>query len=115
MAFLQLNSNSSMEASCILGMLNIFSLNVYMKKSKVFLNCDYSHHLGPKVPPVSEMTSTVSPRSCTPYKLYAFIYCISHCGVTVTCECWDWTCRCRVHMKQTPSVCLLGEKEGHVL
>lgn len=64
--FLQFNSNSSVEASCILGMLNIFSLNVYMKKSKVFLNCDYSHHLGLKVPPVSEMTSTVSPRSCAP-------------------------------------------------
>lgn len=57
----------------ILGMLNIFSLNVYMKKSKVFLNCDYSHHFRAKVPAVSEMTSTVSPRSCTPYKLYAFL------------------------------------------
>ena len=32
--------------------------------------------------------------------------------MTITRECWDWTCRCHVHMEQTPDVCLLGEKEG---
>ena len=69
--FLQFNSNSLMEAPCIWGVLNIFFflLNGFMKNSKEFLDCDPSHHLGSKVPPVSEITSTVTPKSVPFYKL----------------------------------------------
>ena len=60
-----------MEAPCIGGVLDMFFflLNGFMKNSKEFLNCDPSHHLGSKVPPVSEMTSIVILRSVPSYKL----------------------------------------------
>lgn len=63
-----------MEAPCIGWVLDMFFfffflLSGFMKNSKEFLNCDPSHHLGSKVPPVSEMTSTVTPGSVPSYKL----------------------------------------------